>query len=224
MKQVMPFKLLSPANLENSSEPGPLNKGASPEPPRIAVDKSVDVLYEELSNASDNCITAYNIGQVLAALLHHYCKAAIKENNMQGTKEFLAELKVLTNVRHLNLVRPWVTNLPRESFKKVNLIQEKFLAAQNRQKMYADWKVQDIEFMEGEHVLLKISPMKDGSYIIRWDFVLLDENLSYEEEPIAILDRHVRKLRSKDITFVKVQWKHRPAEEGTREIRVRYTC
>jgi len=31
-------------------------------------------------------------------------KAAIKKMDMQATKEFLAELKVLTRVHHLNLV------------------------------------------------------------------------------------------------------------------------
>lgn len=31
-------------------------------------------------------------------------KAAIKKMDMQASKEFLAELKVLTNVHHLNLV------------------------------------------------------------------------------------------------------------------------
>ncbi|WMV50039.1 hypothetical protein MTR67_043424 [Solanum verrucosum] len=74
------------------------------------------------------------------------------------------------------------------------------------------------KFIEGEQVLMKVSPMKgvmrfgkrgkfrprsapvfhvsmlekyhgDGNYIIRWDSVLLDENLSYEEDPVAILDR-----------------------------------
>ena len=57
----------------------------------------------------------------------------------------------------------------------------------------------------------------DGNYIIRWDSVLLDENLSYDEEPIAILDREVRKLRSKEIASIKVQWKNRPVEESTWE-------
>lgn len=36
--------------------------------------------------------------------LHVSQKAAIKKMDMQATKEFLAELKVLTNVHHLNLV------------------------------------------------------------------------------------------------------------------------
>ena len=49
------------------------------------------------------------------------------------------------------------------------------------------------------------------------DSVLLDENLSYEEEPVAILDREVRKLRSRDIASVKVQWKNRSVEESTWE-------
>ncbi|WMV50227.1 hypothetical protein MTR67_043612 [Solanum verrucosum] len=55
----------------------------------------------------------------------------------------------------------------------------------------------------------------DGNYIICWDSVLLDQNLAYEEEFVVILDREVRKLRSKEITSTKVQWKNRPVEEST---------
>ena len=55
----------------------------------------------------------------------------------------------------------------------------------------------------------------DRNYIIRWNSVLLDENLSYEEEPVAILDREVHKLRSREIASIKVQWKNRPVEEST---------
>ncbi|XP_049345409.1 uncharacterized protein LOC125809909 [Solanum verrucosum] len=171
--------------------------------------------------------------------------------------------------------RPWGTNLLSESLEKVKFIPKKLLAAQRRQKEYADRKVRDLKFMEGEQVLLKGSPMKgvmrfgkrgklspryigpfeflkrvgevayelalppilsgahlvfhvsmlkkhhgDGNYIIRWDSVLLDENLSYEEESIAILDREVRKLRSKEIASIKVQWKNQPAEEFTWESEV----
>ena len=47
----------------------------------------------------------------------------------------------------------------------------------------------------GVHSAFHVSMQKkyngDGNYIIRWDSVLLDENLSYEEEPIAILDIHI---------------------------------
>ncbi|KAK4360907.1 hypothetical protein RND71_019859 [Anisodus tanguticus] len=97
------------ANFENSSKRGSLNKSASPEPPRITVDKPVKFSYDELANASDNFSTAYKIGQGgFASVFYGELrgeKAAIKKMDMQATKEFLAELKVLTHVHHLNLVR-----------------------------------------------------------------------------------------------------------------------
>ena len=48
----------------------------------------------------------------------------------------------------------------RDSLEKVKSIQKKLLAAQRRQNENADRKVRDLEFMEGEQVLLKVSPMK----------------------------------------------------------------
>ena len=58
------------------------------------------------------------------------------------------------------------------------------------------------------HPVFHVSMLKkyhgDGNYIIRWDSVFLDENLFYEEEPVSILDREVRKLRSKEIASIKV--------------------
>ena len=120
----------------------------------------------------------------------------------------------------------------------------KAFSGSKQTKRICSRKVRDLDFMEGEQVLLKVSPMKgvmrfskrgklspryigpfevlkqvgevayelslppglsgvhpvfhvsilkryhgDGNYIIRWDSVLLDENLSYEEESVAILDR-----------------------------------
>ena len=47
--------------------------------------------------------------------------------------------------------------------------------------------------------------------------MLLDQNLTFEEEPIIILDRKIRKLRSKEIASIKLQQKHRPVEEATLE-------
>lgn len=41
-------------------------------------------------------------------------------------------------------------------------------------------------------------------YIIKWDSIVLDKDLQYEEELIVILDCDVRKLRTKEIKFVKV--------------------
>ena len=63
--------------------------------------------------------------------------------------------------------------------------------------------------LSGVYPVFHVSMLKryhgDGNYIIRWDSVLLDGNFSYEEEPVAILDREVRKLRSREIASIKVQ-------------------
>ncbi|KAK4722110.1 hypothetical protein R3W88_012343 [Solanum pinnatisectum] len=71
----------------------------------------------------------------------------------------------------------------------------------------------------GVHPVFHVSMLKryhgDGYYIIRWDSIVLDKDLQYEEEPITILDRDVCKLRTKEIKSVKVQWKHCPVEEAT---------
>ncbi|KAF7101274.1 hypothetical protein CFC21_102651 [Triticum aestivum] len=82
--------------------------GASPAA-GITVDKSVEFSYEELFNATEGFNIIHKIGQggfgaVYYAELRGE-KAAIKKMDMQATQEFLAELKVLTHVHHLNLVR-----------------------------------------------------------------------------------------------------------------------
>ena len=41
--------------------------------------------------------------------------------------------------------------------------------------------------------------------------------MTYVEKPIAILDRQVRRLRSKEISLVKVLWSHHGEEEATWE-------
>ncbi|XP_042468406.1 chitin elicitor receptor kinase 1-like isoform X2 [Zingiber officinale] len=75
----------------------------------ITVDRSVEFPYEELATATNdfgltNKIGGGGFGIVYYAELRGE-KAAIKKMDMQATNEFLAELKVLTNVHHLNLVR-----------------------------------------------------------------------------------------------------------------------
>ncbi|XP_050904069.1 lysM domain receptor-like kinase 3 [Lathyrus oleraceus] len=75
----------------------------------IRLQKSGEFSYEELANATNNFNLANKIGQggfgeVYYAVLNGE-KAAIKKMDMKASKEFLAELKVLTRVHHLNLVR-----------------------------------------------------------------------------------------------------------------------
>ncbi|XP_070011064.1 uncharacterized protein [Nicotiana sylvestris] len=77
--------------------------------------------------------------------------------------------------------------------------------------------------MVGEKVLLKVSPMmgvmrfgKKGKLSPQFIGLFeLDGDLTYDVEPVAILDRHVRKLRLEDIVSVKVKWRGQPVEEAT---------
>ncbi|XP_022771751.1 lysM domain receptor-like kinase 3 isoform X1 [Durio zibethinus] len=75
----------------------------------ITVDKSVEFSYEELAQETDNFSMANKIGEGGFGAVYYANlrgeEAAIKKMDMQASKEFLAELKVLTHVHHLNLVR-----------------------------------------------------------------------------------------------------------------------
>lgn len=64
----------------------------------------------------------------------------------------------------------------------------------------------------GVHLVFHMSMLKnyhrDGDYIIKWGSILLEKNLQYEKKLITVPDWGVQKLRTKEIRFIKVQWKH----------------
>ncbi|XAR55348.1 Non-specific serine/threonine protein kinase [Bertholletia excelsa] len=99
----------SGSTLEKTTDSAGVPVGASPGLIGMTVDKSVEFSYEELAKATDDFSLANKIGEggfgsVYSAELRGE-KAAIKKMDMQASREFLAELKVLTHVHHLNLVR-----------------------------------------------------------------------------------------------------------------------
>ena len=55
----------------------------------------------------------------------------------------------------------------------------------------------------------------DHSLVVPIENISVDNSLSYEEVPIEILDRQVRKLRTKEIASVKVLWRNQKVEEAT---------
>ncbi|XP_038989390.1 chitin elicitor receptor kinase 1 isoform X2 [Phoenix dactylifera] len=84
-------------------------EGSGSQLPGFAVDKSVEFSYEELAGATNDFSMSSKIGEggfgaVYYAELRGE-KAAIKKMDMQSSKEFFAELNVLTHVHHFNLVR-----------------------------------------------------------------------------------------------------------------------
>ncbi|KAL6348473.1 hypothetical protein AAG906_008924 [Vitis piasezkii] len=82
---------------------------------------------------------------------------------------------------------------------KVALIKERLKAAQSRHKSYADHRRRDLEFEVGDHVFLKVSPMKsvmrfgrkgklsprfyiyDPSHVVELEPIKIFEDLTYEE-------------------------------------------
>ncbi|CAL5345649.1 unnamed protein product [Camellia sinensis] len=87
------------STLVNTSDSGPLVGGVSLGLTGITVDKSVEFSYEELAKATDDFSLAKKIGQGGFGSVYY------AELRGEASKEFLAELKVLTHVHHLNLVR-----------------------------------------------------------------------------------------------------------------------
>ena len=67
------------------------------------------------------------------------------------------------------------------------------------------------------HVSMLQKCIGDPSRITPIEDVQVTEDLTYEEVPIAILDRQVKKLRNKKIASVKVLWRNQQVEDITWE-------
>ena len=67
------------------------------------------------------------------------------------------------------------------------------------------------------HVSLLKPYNADPSHVLTAEPVELEENLSYVEQPVQILDRKEQVLRTKTIPMVKVLWRSQAVEEATWE-------
>ena len=74
---------------------------------------------------------------------------------------------------------------------------------------------------ESVHPVFHVSMLRkcigDPARVVPIDDVQVTEKLTYEEVPIAILDRQVRRLRNKEVPSVKVLWRNNNREEMTWE-------
>ncbi|XP_073133395.1 uncharacterized protein [Henckelia pumila] len=87
----------------------------------------------------------------------------------------------------------------REMTEKVKLIQKQMKMAQDRQAKYANIRRRPLCFEKGDRY------QPDESHILQPDEAQLDETISYFEQPIKILDRKEKQLRTKTIPLVKIQ-------------------
>ncbi|XP_070025733.1 uncharacterized protein [Nicotiana sylvestris] len=71
--------------------------------------------------------------------------------------------------------------------------------------------------LSGVHPFFHVSMLRkchaDLSHMLGFSTIQQDESFGYEEEPVAIIDRQDRQLRSKRISTVRVQWRDQPVEE-----------
>ncbi|GJV58929.1 retrotransposon protein, putative, ty3-gypsy subclass [Tanacetum coccineum] len=71
------------------------------------------------------------------------------------------------------------------------------------------------------HNVFRVSLLKGHNYhpyhVVQYPFDKIREDLSFAEEPEAILDRQERVMRKKTIPLVKVLWKNHPEREATWE-------
>ncbi|TYJ99715.1 pol protein [Cucumis melo var. makuwa] len=119
------------------------------------------------------------------------------------------------------------------------------LTAQSKHKSYADVRRKDLEFDVEDMVFLKVVPMKgvlrfekkgklsplhdvfhvsmlrkyvaDPTHVVDFEPLQINENLSYEEQPVEILAREVKMLHNRGIALVKVIWRNHEVEEATWE-------
>ena len=67
------------------------------------------------------------------------------------------------------------------------------------------------------HVSILHKYILDPSHVLTEQPVEIQENLTYEEEPVQILDRREQVLHNKTIPLVKVLWRSHTVEEATWE-------
>ena len=65
------------------------------------------------------------------------------------------------------------------------------------------------------HISMLRKYISDPSRVLQPQSVELNEDLTFEEEPVAIVNYQVRQLRSKVIPMVKVLWRSNSVQEHT---------
>ncbi|XP_016731757.1 uncharacterized protein [Gossypium hirsutum] len=66
--------------------------------------------------------------------------------------------------------------------------------------------------------LKALSDRSDPSHVLPVEEIKVRSNLSYEEEPVVILEREVKVLHSKTVPLVKVLWRNHETKEATWEL------
>ncbi|XP_021770648.1 uncharacterized protein LOC110734811 [Chenopodium quinoa] len=78
--------------------------------------------------------------------------------------------------------------------------------------------------LERVHNVFHVSQIReyvpDVTHVLQPETIEMDDNLTYEERLVKILDTKVRSTRNKDVRIVKVLWLNHKTEEATWEAEV----
>ncbi|XP_073300496.1 uncharacterized protein [Primulina huaijiensis] len=84
------------------------------------------------------------------------------------------------------------------------------------------------ENISGIHNVFHVSQLRkckvDSAQLIDHQQIDLEENLTYEEQPVKILDQRIKELRGRPIQLIKVLWKNHNIEEATWETEKDMRC
>ncbi|GJW94356.1 putative reverse transcriptase domain-containing protein [Tanacetum coccineum] len=173
---------------------------------------------------------------------HHASIKAALYKTLYGRK--CRSLVCWAKVREAQLTGP---EFIQETTDKIVLIKQRYQAAQNRQKSYADLKRKPMEFEVGDMVMLKVLA-KVGKVVYRLELpqelsrvyhtshvsnlkkcyadeplvmplggIHVDDKLQFVEEPVEIIEREIKRLKRSRIPLVKVRWNSRRGPEFTWE-------
>ncbi|GKB87439.1 putative reverse transcriptase domain-containing protein, partial [Tanacetum coccineum] len=145
-------------------------------------------------------------------------------------------------VGDVQLTRPEIIH---ETTKKIVQIRQRWQAARDRQRSYANIRGKPLEFQVGDCVMLKLSPRKvayklelpeelsnihstfhvsnikkclsDESLVIPMKELRLDDKLNFVEELVEIMDREVKQLKQSRILIIKVRWNSKRGPKFTWE-------
>ncbi|XP_070056677.1 uncharacterized protein [Nicotiana tomentosiformis] len=105
-------------------------------------------------------------------------------------------------------------------FVKKGKLNPRFIGLYNSLKKIGDaaYELDLPQELSSVHPVFQVSMLReylrDPSHVISPQTIEINEGLIYEELPIAILDKQVRKLRIKKIASVKVLWRSQDVEEA----------
>ncbi|KAL5803101.1 hypothetical protein ACOSQ4_031406 [Xanthoceras sorbifolium] len=67
------------------------------------------------------------------------------------------------------------------------------------------------------HVSILRRYRSDHSHRVQAESIKIRPDLTYEEEPVQILDREIKELRNKRVPLVKIRWRNHNVGEATWE-------